>query len=77
MTQFTDSAIMEYILKKSKLNLPDDATEIISQLYFKAEQLNIEYLNEGESETGFSEAMKNLAYMYWHPTRRRFRLCRI
>lgn len=68
MTQFTDSAIMEYVLKKYEIESPDDATEIISQLYFKAEQLNIEYLNEGESETGFSEAMKNLAYMYWHPT---------
>lgn len=67
-TQCDDPEVLEYILKKYEIESPDDATEIISQLYFKAEQLYIEYLNEGESEIGFSEAMRNLAYMYWHPT---------
>lgn len=68
MPQFTDPEIMEYILKKYKIESPDEADELMLRLYSQKEQLYVDYLNEGDSDVGFSQAMRGLAYMYRHPT---------
>lgn len=60
-------AFQTYLVKKYNITSADDAMKIREELYSKAEQLYIDYLNEGDDDDMFSDSLRHLAFLYLFP----------
>lgn len=60
-------AFQAHLIKKYNITSADDAMKIREELYSKAEELYIDYLNEGDDDDMFSDTLRHLAFLYLFP----------